>query len=83
MNNQPEKSTHPPVYMTRSQFRKKFQEYLDKLTPKGLDDHRRELIEFAEKMEARYGGREMTTRVASGEISAAEAIERAKQRQYE
>jgi hypothetical protein len=69
-----------PVYLTRSQFTKKFKEYLDKLTPEQLDNHRRELLAFADNVEAQFGGREMTAKVASGEISAAEAIERAKQK---
>ena len=83
MNDQPEQPKHRPVYTTRSQFRKKFEEYLEKLTPKQREAHRRELLAIADKVEARFGGREITAKVASGEISAAEAIERAKQRQYE
>jgi len=78
VNDQPEQLKHRPVYTTRSQFRKKFKEYLDKPTPEQLDDHRRELLALADKIEARFGGSEMTAKVASGEISAAEAIERAK-----
>jgi hypothetical protein len=35
------------------------------------------LLAFADEVEARYGGREMTAKVASGQISAVEAIERA------
>jgi hypothetical protein len=77
VNDQPEQPTHRPVFMARSQFRKKFEEYLKKLTPEELDDHRQELLAFAGRVESRFGGREMTAKVASGEISAAEAIERA------
>jgi len=41
VNDQPKQPTHRPV--SRSQFRKKFKEYLDKLTPEQLEDHAREL----------------------------------------
>jgi hypothetical protein len=62
----------------RIAFRRMWDAYIEKLTPEQAGDHARELLAFADKIEARYGGREMTARVASGEISAAEAIERAK-----
>jgi len=35
--------------MTRSQFGKKFEEYLKNLTLEQRDDHQRELLSFAEK----------------------------------
>jgi len=61
----------------RAAFRRLWTAYIEKLTPEQASDHARELLAFADKIEARFGGREMTAKVASGEISAAEAIERA------
>jgi hypothetical protein len=67
----------------RIAFRRMWDAYIEKLTPEQASDHARELLAFANKIEARFGGTEMTAKVASGEISAAEAIKRAKQKQYE
>ena len=50
---------------------------MDNLTSEQLAEHAKELKAFADKIESQFGGREMTAKVASGEISAAEAIERA------
>jgi hypothetical protein len=69
-NEDKQKPARGPVYLTRSQFRAKFEKYLDSLTPAQCEEHANELLGWAANIEQKYGGAEVVAAIAEGRASA-------------